>query len=109
MAIIALLIAVGGKLLLVTLGEHRLWGAVIGVGLVVVAARALRSAYDPTAPEGRVDVTRAGAYFCAALLALWAILAPARWVFGSCIVAAEIAVVFDLITVVARGRVAGGN
>jgi hypothetical protein len=43
------------------------------------------------------------------LLALWAILAPARWVFGSCIVAAEIAVVFDLITVVARGRVAGGN
>jgi hypothetical protein len=37
------------------------------------------------------------------------VLVPARWVFGSCIVAAEIALVFDLITLAAPQRAAGGN
>jgi hypothetical protein len=45
---------------------------------------------------------------CAAILALLAVLAPAKWVFGSCIAAAEVALVFDMITIVARGRVARG-
>lgn len=109
MAFIAFLIAVGGKRLLFVLSEHRLWGALLAAGLVLAALGSLRRAYDPSSPEARVNVTKAGAYVCAAALALWAVVAPASWVFGSCIVAAEIALVFDIITVAARGRVTGGN
>jgi hypothetical protein len=107
---IAVLIAIGGRQLLVALGHNKYLGIVLGVGLVVIAVRELRRAYNPTAPDARVEVTKAGAYACAAALALWAILAPARWVFGSCIVAAECAIVFDIITLAARMRsTAGGN
>jgi hypothetical protein len=109
MGAIAVLIAIGGRQLLVTLGHYKTWGALLAALLVFLAVRELRTAYDPTAPDARVEVTKAGAYFCAAILALWAIVAPARWVFGSCIVAAEIAVVFDIITLAARSRAAGGN
>jgi hypothetical protein len=42
-------------------------------------------------------------------LVLAAVLIPARWAFGACIAAAEIAVVFDIITLAARGRTAGGT
>ncbi len=106
---IAVLIAIGGRSLLVTLGHNKTWGAVLAVAAVVLAVRELRRAYDPLAPDVRVEVTKAGAYFIAALLALIAVLAPARWVFGSCIVAAEVAVVFDIITLAARSRTAGGT
>ena len=109
MAFIAFLIAVGGKRLLLVLGEHRLWGALLAAGLVLAALGSLRRAHDPSAADVRVNVTRAAAYVCASALALWAVLAPASWVFGACIVAAEVALVFDIVTVAARGRVAGGN
>ncbi len=109
MGAIALLIAIGGRQLLVMLGHYKTWGALLAAALVFIAVRELRAAYDPASPDVRVEVTKAGAYFCAAVLALWAVLAPARWVFGSCIVAAEVAVVFDLITLAARSRTAGGN
>ncbi len=109
MAFIALLVAVGGKQLLFALGENKVLGAIIGAGLVIVAFGSLRRSYDPADPDARMNVTKAGAYFCAAALTLWAIVAPARWVYGSCIVAAEAALVFDIITVAARKRVAGGQ
>jgi hypothetical protein len=108
MGAIALMIAVGGRQLLVTLGHTKTWGALLGALLIVVALRQLRAAYDPASPDVRRDVTRASAYLCAAILALWAILWPARWVFGSCIAAAEIAIVFDIITLAAQRRTAGG-
>jgi predicted NBD/HSP70 family sugar kinase len=106
---IAVMIAIGGRQLLATLGHYKTWGALLAALLVFLAVRELRAAYDPAAPEARVEVTRTGAYFCAAILTLWAVLAPARWVIGSCIAAAEIAVVFDIITLAARSRTAGGN
>jgi hypothetical protein len=106
---IAVLIAVGGRQLLVTLGHNKAWGAVIAAGLIFITLRELRTSYNPAAPEARVEVTKAGAYFCAALLVLAAVLIPARWAFGACIAAAEIAVVFDIITLAARGRTAGGT
>ncbi len=109
MVAIAVLIAVGGRQLLVLLGHYKTWGAVLAAALVFVAVRELRGAYDPARPDARVEVTKAGAYFVAALLTLIAVLVPQRWAFGSCIVAAEIAVVFDIITLAARGRAVGGN
>jgi hypothetical protein len=71
--------------------------------------RGVRASYDPQEPQARVNVTKSGAYLCAAILALWAVVLPARWVFGSAIAAAEIALVFDLITLVAPQRAPGGN
>jgi hypothetical protein len=109
MGLIAMLVAIGGQGLLHMLGAHKPFGIAIGLGLVVVALGGLRRSYEPGALDGRAQVTKSGAYVCAAVLALIAIVAPARWVFGSCIVATEAALVFDIITVAARARAAGGT
>ena len=108
-AVIAILVALGGRLVIETLGAHKPWGWMIAAGLVYVAVRGVRGAYDPSSPDARVNVTKAGAYLCAAALFLWAVLLPARWVYGSCIVAAEAALVFDLITIAAPRRAGGGT
>ena len=109
LAVIAVLVAMGGHNVLLLLGQHKPFGWMIAAALVYLAVNGVRTAYDPVRPEARANVTRAGAYLCAAILALWAVLLPARWVFGSCIVAAEIALVFDLITLAAPQRAAGGH
>lgn len=109
LAVIALLVAVGGKGVLFTLSQHRLPGAIIAAGIVLVALNALRSSYNVSDPDLRLNVTKSGAYFCAAVLALWAVLGPAKWVFGACIVAAEAALVFDIISLAARRRAIGGS
>ena len=109
LAVIAVLVAIGGHNLLVMLAQHKPWGWLIAAGLVYLAVNGVRAVYDPTSPEARVNVTKAGAYLVAAILALWAVLLPARWVYGSSIVAVEIALVFDLITLAAPRRAAGGN
>jgi hypothetical protein len=109
LAVIAVLVAVGGHNVLVMLGAHKPFGWMIAAALVYLAVNGVRTAYDPVRPEARVNVTKAGAYLCAAILALWAVLLPARWVFGSCVVAAEIALVFDLITLAAPRRAPGGH
>ncbi len=108
-AIIAVLVALGGRLVLTTLSQHKPWGWLIAAGAVYVAVRGVRAAYDPFAPDARVNVTKAGAYLCAAVLFLWAVLLPARWVYGSCVVAAEAALVFDLISIAAPRRAGGGT
>ena len=109
MAAIAVLVALGGKSLLVSLGHVKPLGIALAAGALVAALGSLRRAYDPTNPDARANVTRGGAYVCAAIFALWAILAPGKWVYGACIVAAETAIVFDLIATVARGRAAKGS
>ena len=109
LAAIAVLVAFGGHNLLVMLGQHKPWGWLIAAGLVYLAVNGVKAVYDPASPEARANVTKAGAYLVAAVLTLWAVLLPARWVYGSCIVAAEIALVFDLITLAAPRRAAGGN
>jgi drug/metabolite transporter superfamily protein YnfA len=109
LAVIAVLVAVGGHNLLVVLAQHKPWGWLIAAGGVYLAVSGVKAVYDPASPEARANVTKAGAYLVAAVLALWAVLLPARWVYGSCIVAAEIALVFDLITLAAPRRAAGGN
>jgi hypothetical protein len=109
MAAIVVLIALGGPALLVQLGHMKLLGALIMAGALIAALNALRTAYDPADPNARANASRAGAYVAAAGFALWAVLAPARWNFGACIVSAEVALVFDLIATLARWRVAKGN
>jgi len=109
MVAIIVLVAAGGPTLLVALGHVKVLGALVTAGALVAALVALRNAYDPADPSARINVTRAGAYACAAAFALWAVLAPARWNFGACIVSAEVALVFDLIATAVRGRFAKGT
>jgi hypothetical protein len=106
---IVVLVAVGGRTMLAQLGHVKVLGALVMAGALIAAANALRSAYDPADPNARVNVSKYGAYTCAAAFGLLAVLAPARWNIGVCIVAAEVALVFDLIATVARWRVPKGN
>ena len=92
LAVIAVFVAFGGHNLLVMLNGHKPWGWLIAAAGGVAAV--LRRAEPAQNPGGG---------------GLAAVLVPARWVFGSCIVAAEIALVFDLITLAAPQRAAGGN
>jgi drug/metabolite transporter superfamily protein YnfA len=109
-SVIIVLVAIGGQHLLVVLGQHKPWGWLIIAGLMYLAVQGARAAYDPSSPDARANVTKAGAYICAALLALWSVvLHEPHWIYGSCIVATEVALVFDLITIVAPRRIPGGN
>jgi hypothetical protein len=107
MVAIGVLIATGGKLLLWNLSQHKLFGVPLVIGLIVVAVLATSRAYDPNDPAARTKVTTATAYLCAAVIALWCILAPTAFAFGACIAMAEAALVFDVISSAVRGRFRG--
>jgi hypothetical protein len=106
---IAIMIAVGGKLVLANLSAHRVAAAVAIAILIAVTSVALRRAYRLPGDETRIIITKYVAYLVAAVLALWDVLSPAKWIPGSCIAAAEVALVFDIITIWARRNVAGGT
>ncbi len=108
LAVIAVLVAVGGKIVLGNLATHRAAAAVTIVIVIAGAAFGLRRTYRAAGDDTRVVITKYVAYLVAALLALWNVLAPAKWIPGSCIAAAEVALVFDIITIWARKNVAGG-
>jgi hypothetical protein len=108
MVAIALVVAVGGKSVLANLATHKAPASAAFVVLIAAAAVALRRTYRVPNAETQVVVTKYVAYLVAAALALWDVLAPARWIPGSCIAAAEVALVFDIITIWARKNVAGG-
>jgi hypothetical protein len=107
--VIAILIAVGGKLVLANLATHKAIAAAAIVIVMAGAGFALHRAYQVPNDETRIVITKYVAYLVAAVLALWYVLAPAKWVPGSCIAAAEVALVFDIITIWARRSVAGGT
>lgn len=110
LAAIAVLVLFGGQAVLVMLGAHKPWGWLIAAGLVYLAVRNVRSAYVPDDPMARFNVTKGSTYLCASILALWAVIIPIpRWIFGSCLVATEVAIVLDIISLAAPRRAAGGN
>jgi hypothetical protein len=106
--VIALVVAAGGKFVLANLATHKPFAALAILILIVGAAVALRRTYRSPNDETRIVITKYVAYLVTAILALWDILAPAKWIPGSCIAAAEVALVFDMITIWARRNVAGG-
>jgi hypothetical protein len=106
---IAIMVAAGGKLVLAHLGTHRAIAAAVIALLIVGASVALRRVYRLPGDQTRIVITKYVAYLVAAVLALWDVLAPAKWLPGSCIAAAEVALVFDIITIWAGRNVAGGT
>lgn len=109
MIVIALLLALGGNVLLAMLAEHRLFASIVLGVLVVLAALGVRRAFARNAPTVRADVTKAGAYLIAALLAFVAIGLHVHWAIGACIAAAEVAIIFDIVSIAARPRVVPGE
>jgi hypothetical protein len=101
LAVITLLVAVYGKFLLATM-VHKPAAAIIVAGLLIAAVIGLRRTYLASDSDARIAITKSVAYIAAAVLALWNVLWPAKWIPGSCIAALVAAIVFDIITVAAR-------
>jgi len=107
LVVIALLVAVYGRLLLATLGMHRSIAGLVLVGLIVVSYVALRRTYKQPGDGARLIITKYVTYLVAAALALVEMIAPAKWLPGSIIAALEVALVFDMITIATRPKPSG--
>ena len=104
MVVIAVLVAAGGNVVLALLAQHRAFAIVVLGVVIVLAFLGLRRAFVANAPTARLDVTKAAAYFVAALLAFTAIGLHVHWAIGATIAAAEAALVFDIISIAARPK-----
>jgi len=106
--LIAVLIAAGAQPVLHLLAANRLFGTLLLAVALIATVLAIRRAYDPASPTVRADVTKGVAYCVAVALALVTIDWGPHWAIRACITAAEVAVVFDITTIIARPRAAGG-
>jgi hypothetical protein len=102
LVVIAVLVAAGTPIVLHLLAQNRVVGSAL-LGLAIVATIVMiRNAYVPTSPTVRADVTKAVAYCAAAILALITVDWNPHWAIRACITAAEVAIVFDIVTVLNR-------
>jgi hypothetical protein len=106
--VIAILVAAGGNVVLGLLAQHRAFAEVLLLIVAIAAFLGLRRAFVANSATARADVTKAAAYFAAAILAFVAIGLHVHWAIGACIAAIEAAIVFDIVTIVARLRSAPG-
>ena len=102
--VIAILIALGGNIVLGLLAQHRAFAEVLLLIVAIAAFFGLRRAYVANTATARTDVTKAAAYFAAAILAFVAIGLHVHWAIGACIAAVETALVFDIVTIAAQAR-----
>jgi hypothetical protein len=109
MTVIAVLVALGGTVILGALDTHRAFGAAVLAVAVAISGLAVRRAIAANAPTARRDVTKAATYLVAAVLAFAAIALHVHWAIGASIAAAEAAIVFDIVTIAARPKAAGGS
>lgn len=109
LVVIAILIAMGASPLLDFLARNRLGATIVTLALIVASIVMIRRAYVPSSPTVRADVTKACAYCAAALFAFVTVEWNPHWAIRACISAAEVAVVFDIITVAARPKAVPGE
>jgi hypothetical protein len=106
LVVIAIIVAVGGNVVLAMLAQHRAFAEILLLVVVIAAFFGLRRAFVANTATARSDVTKAATYFVAAILAFVAIGLHVHWAIGACIAAIETALIFDIITIVARVRTA---
>jgi hypothetical protein len=95
-AVIALVVLIGGRSLLVEIA-HFGYPAAFALGALTLAQTlALRRNIAAGGPLVGVQATRDMAFIGASTAAALFVLAPARWSIGTCIVALEIALVLEL-------------
>lgn len=104
LVVIAFLVAAGTPIVLHLLAQNRIVGTALLVLVIAATVVMIRRAYVPTSPTVRADVTKAVAYCAAAILALITVDWNPHWAIRACITAAEVAIVFDIITVANRPR-----
>ncbi|GAC1585475.1 MAG: hypothetical protein NVS3B7_20510 [Candidatus Elarobacter sp.] len=104
--VIGVLIALGTAPVLRFLALNRVAGALVLVVVIVGTIVMIRRAYDPASTTVRADVTKGVAYCVAAVLALITVVWHPHWAIRACITAAEVAIVFDIVTIAARPRAA---
>ncbi len=104
LVVIAILVAAGGNVVLGLLAQRRAFAEVLLLIVAIAAFLGLRRAFVANSATARADVTKAAAYFAAAILAFVAIGLHVHWAIGACIAATEAALVFDIVTIVARLR-----
>lgn len=109
MTVIAIVVAAGGNIVLGLLATHRWFATLVLAAAVALALLGLRRAFVANAPTARIEVTKAGTYLVAAVLAFVAIGLHMHWAIGATIAATEAAIVFDIITIVARPKPAPGE
>jgi hypothetical protein len=109
LTLLAIVVAAGGNIVLGLLATHRIFAALLLAAVAALALNALRVAASSRGPAVRVEITKAATYFTAAALAFVAIGLHVHWAIGATIAAAEAALVFDIITIVARPAAAGGK
>ena len=109
LVVIAILIAVGTSPTLEFLARNRLGAASVTLGSIVVTIVMIRRAYAANSPTVRADVSKASAYCVAAILAFVTVEWNPHWAIRACISAAEVAIVFDIITVAARPKAVPGE
>lgn len=102
LAVIALLIAAFGRLLLGELASQRVFSAIVIAVLIIASSLQMRRTYRTLTGDARLAITKNACYLVAAILALVDVLAPMKWVPGSVIAAAVVAIVFDIITIATR-------
>lgn len=105
--VIGVLVALGSVPVLHALAKDRLLGTIMVSVVIAGTVVMIRRAYVPSSPTVRADVTKAVAYCAAAILALITIDWGPHWAIRSFITAAEVAIVFDIVTIATRPRVAG--
>ncbi len=109
LVVIAILIAIGTSPLLEFLAHNRVGGTIVTLALVVATIAMVRRAYVPNSPAARADVSKALAYCAAAIFAFVTVEWNPHWAIRACISAAEVAIIFDIITVAARPKTAPGE
>ncbi len=95
--VLAAAAAIGGRAVLLMLIRYRPEAV---IGLVAIGATmifSLRRAYRGPANLARLTITKTVLYFAALVLVLAIVLWPARWLFGTCISAIELALAFEII------------
>ncbi len=104
LSLIAIVVPVGGNIMLASLDRHRAFATVLLAFVAVMAVLSLRRARVADAPSARIEITKAAAYVVPPILGFVAIGLHVHWAIGACIAAMEVAIVFDIITIVARLR-----
>ena len=106
--VLAILVAAGGNVVLGLLAQHRAFAEALLLIVAIAAFFGVRRAFLANSATARADVTKAATYFAAAILAFVAIGLHVHWAIGACITAIEAAIIFDIVTIVARLRSAPG-
>ena len=100
LVVLAVLVAAGAAHVLEMLSHHKAFGLLLAAVGVLASVMAIRRGFKADPDVTRVEVTKGAAYLVTAGLAGFAIVAGKYY--GTPMVMGEVAIVFDIISILAR-------